>query len=69
MIMWYNSNVCFHCHLLDNIGSERCCEALKKLEKHYDIVVNIQGDEPLIEPEIIDGVVMTLQVVTYKTLS
>ncbi|TVU20316.1 hypothetical protein EJB05_36521 [Eragrostis curvula] len=42
-------------------GSERCCEALSKLEKHYDIVVNIQGDEPLIEPEIIDGVVMALQ--------
>ncbi|KAL6610786.1 hypothetical protein ACP70R_040755 [Stipagrostis hirtigluma subsp. patula] len=42
-------------------GSERCCEALNKLEKHYDIVVNIQGDEPLIEPEIIDGVVMALQ--------
>ena len=55
--------------MLDNIGSERCCEALKKLEKHYDIVVNIQGDEPLIEPEIIDGVVMALQVVTYTTLS
>ncbi|GJN15212.1 hypothetical protein PR202_gb02106 [Eleusine coracana subsp. coracana] len=46
---------------LDRVGSERCCEALKKLGKHYDIVVNIQGDEPLIEPEIIDGVVMALQ--------
>ena len=63
MIMWLNSNVCVCWHLLDNIGSERCCEALKKLEKRYDIVVNIQGDEPLIEPEIIDGVVMALQVV------
>ncbi|RLM99944.1 hypothetical protein C2845_PM06G02080, partial [Panicum miliaceum] len=42
-------------------GSERCCEALQKLGKRYDIVVNIQGDEPLIEPEIIDGVVMALQ--------
>lgn len=48
-----------------HLGSERCCEALQKLNKHYDIVVNIQGDEPLIEPEIIDGVVMALQVVTY----
>uniref|UniRef100_A0A0E0L5Q1 3-deoxy-manno-octulosonate cytidylyltransferase n=1 Tax=Oryza punctata TaxID=4537 RepID=A0A0E0L5Q1_ORYPU len=46
---------------LDHVGSERCCEALQKLNKHYDIVVNIQGDEPLIEPEIIDGVVMALQ--------
>ena len=29
--------------------------------KEYDIVVNIQGDEPLIEPEIIDEVVKSLQ--------
>ncbi|XP_022753980.1 3-deoxy-manno-octulosonate cytidylyltransferase, mitochondrial-like isoform X2 [Durio zibethinus] len=42
-------------------GTERCNEALGKLEKKYDIVVNIQGDEPLIEPEIIDGVVKALQ--------
>merc|ERR1712216_1118911 len=27
----------------------------------YDIVVNIQGDEPLIEPEIIDEVVLALK--------
>ncbi|ERN11545.1 3-deoxy-manno-octulosonate cytidylyltransferase, mitochondrial [Amborella trichopoda] len=42
-------------------GTERCNEALQKLKKKYDIVVNIQGDEPLIEPEIIDGVVKALQ--------
>ncbi|KAI4333680.1 hypothetical protein L6164_018457 [Bauhinia variegata] len=42
-------------------GTERCNEALQKLGKKYDIVVNIQGDEPLIEPEIIDGVVKALQ--------
>ncbi|XP_050882650.1 3-deoxy-manno-octulosonate cytidylyltransferase, mitochondrial isoform X2 [Lathyrus oleraceus] len=42
-------------------GTERCSEALQKLGKKYDIVVNIQGDEPLIEPEIIDGVVKALQ--------
>lgn len=44
------------------LGAERCSEALQKLEKKYDIVVNIQGDEPLIEPEIIDGIVKALQV-------
>lgn len=44
-------------------GTERCNEALKKLSKKYDIVVNIQGDEPLVEPEIIDGVVKALQVI------
>ncbi|KAI3753764.1 hypothetical protein L2E82_25826 [Cichorium intybus] len=42
-------------------GAERCSEALQKLDKKYDIVVNIQGDEPLIEPEIIDGIVKALQ--------
>ncbi|CAJ2651290.1 3-deoxy-manno-octulosonate cytidylyltransferase, mitochondrial [Trifolium pratense] len=42
-------------------GTERCNEALEKLGKKYDIVVNIQGDEPLVEPEIIDGVVKALQ--------
>nr|DAD22898.1 TPA_asm: hypothetical protein HUJ06_024361 [Nelumbo nucifera] len=47
-------------------GTERCNEALQKLEKKYDIVVNIQGDEPLIEPEIIDGVVKALQVVIFS---
>jgi len=44
------------------LGTERCNEALQKLGRKYDIVVNIQGDEPLIEPEIIDGVVKALQV-------
>lgn len=42
-------------------GAERCSEALEKIKKKYDIVVNIQGDEPLIEPEIIDGIVKALQ--------
>ncbi|KAH7276575.1 hypothetical protein KP509_39G012700 [Ceratopteris richardii] len=41
--------------------NERCQEALKKLKKRYDLVVNIQGDEPLIDPEIINGVVKILQ--------
>lgn len=49
-------------YLLLLIGTERCNEALQKLGKKYDIVVNIQGDEPLIEPEIIDGIVKALQV-------
>ncbi|KAL1537774.1 3-deoxy-manno-octulosonate cytidylyltransferase [Salvia divinorum] len=42
-------------------GTERCNEALSKMDKRYDVVVNIQGDEPLIEPEIIDGIVKALQ--------
>lgn len=42
-------------------GTERCNEAVSKLSESYDIVVNIQGDEPLIEPEIIDEVAETLK--------
>mmetsp|Transcript_18628 Transcript_18628/g.60743 ORF Transcript_18628/g.60743 Transcript_18628/m.60743 type:complete len:283 (-) Transcript_18628:279-1127(-) len=42
-------------------GTERCNEAASKLKERYDIVVNIQGDEPLIEPEIIDDVVQSLK--------
>ncbi|KAJ8764685.1 hypothetical protein K2173_007773 [Erythroxylum novogranatense] len=42
-------------------GTERCNEALQKLRKKYDVVVNIQGDEPLLDPEIIDGIVKALQ--------
>jgi 3-deoxy-manno-octulosonate cytidylyltransferase (CMP-KDO synthetase) len=43
-------------------GTVRCSEALGKLKTKYNIVVNIQGDEPLIDPAIIDGVVLALQV-------
>jgi 3-deoxy-manno-octulosonate cytidylyltransferase (CMP-KDO synthetase) len=42
-------------------GTERCNEALGGLSTEYDIVVNIQGDEPLIDPVIIDGIVLALQ--------
>jgi CMP-2-keto-3-deoxyoctulosonic acid synthetase len=65
----YHSLQCFVlCHKLLKpyfillLGAERCSEALQKLAESYDIVVNIQGDEPLIEPEIIDGIVQALQV-------
>ncbi len=35
-------------------GTERSAEALKDFQSPPDIIVNIQGDEPLIEPELID---------------
>ncbi len=39
-------------------GTDRCFEALEKLGKtKYDVVVNIQGDEPFIHPEQITKVV------------
>ena len=40
-------------------GTERCGEVIEKLEEReefYDIVVNIQGDEPFIEPSHINKV-------------
>ena len=42
-------------------GTERCAQAVDRTAGEYDIVVNIQGDEPLIEPEIIDEVVVALK--------
>jgi 3-deoxy-manno-octulosonate cytidylyltransferase (CMP-KDO synthetase) len=38
-------------------GTDRCFEALQKSEGEFDVVVNIQGDEPFIEPEQIAKVV------------
>lgn len=35
-------------------GTDRCLDALNQLEEDYEIVVNIQGDEPYISPEQID---------------
>jgi 3-deoxy-manno-octulosonate cytidylyltransferase (CMP-KDO synthetase) len=35
-------------------GTDRCFEALKKSGKEYSYVINIQGDEPFIDPSQID---------------
>ena len=35
-------------------GTDRCQEALEKQEEKYDYVINIQGDEPFIDPAQID---------------
>ena len=39
-------------------GTERCCEATKMLSNKYSIIVNIQGDEPLINPLQINELLM-----------
>ncbi len=43
-------------------GSDRLAEALEKLQfEEVQIVVNIQGDEPCLEPEVVDKVVEALK--------
>jgi len=38
-------------------GTERCAEAVALLDGQFEVVVNIQGDEPYIHPEQIDQLV------------
>ncbi len=40
-------------------GTERVAEVARKMD--YEIVVNVQGDEPMIEPSLIDEIVETLR--------
>lgn len=39
-------------------GTERICKALPLLNEAYDIIVNVQGDEPFIDPDNIDLCIM-----------
>ena len=45
-------------------GTSRCLEVVEKLEKQsrtFDVVINIQGDEPLIKPEQIGRLIALFQ--------
>jgi 3-deoxy-manno-octulosonate cytidylyltransferase (CMP-KDO synthetase) len=42
-------------------GTDRIAAALALLDERFDQVVNVQGDEPLIDPASIDGVIAVLQ--------
>lgn len=35
-------------------GTDRCWDALQQLKENYQYIINIQGDEPFIQPEQID---------------
>ena len=37
-------------------GTDRCEEAYQKIGKHFDVIINIQGDEPFIHPEQIETI-------------
>ncbi len=41
-------------------GTDRCYDALQQLEGDYQYVINIQGDEPFIEPQQIDELAAVL---------
>ena len=41
-------------------GTERCAEALLKLDEKYDLVINVQGDAPLSPPEFIESLIDAL---------
>ena len=38
-------------------GTDRICEAYKKIGKNYNFIVDVQGDEPLVSPTHIDKVI------------
>jgi 3-deoxy-manno-octulosonate cytidylyltransferase (CMP-KDO synthetase) len=42
-------------------GTDRCWEALQQIEPSYDYVINIQGDEPFIDPAQINALAGVLQ--------
>jgi 3-deoxy-manno-octulosonate cytidylyltransferase (CMP-KDO synthetase) len=42
-------------------GTDRCWEAVQKLNESFQYVINIQGDEPLIDPKQIDELVAVLK--------
>lgn len=42
-------------------GTSRIAQAIEKLDPAYDVIVNVQGDEPEIEPQVIDQLIQGLR--------
>lgn len=50
-------------------GTDRCNEALQSIKTKYDLVINVQGDEPIINPKIIDDLINKFQLENNEILS
>jgi len=42
-------------------GTDRCFDAFQQLEEKFDYIINIQGDEPLVNPKQINELIEVLQ--------
>lgn len=47
-------------------GTDRCAEVAKHFKDEFDIVINIQGDEPFIQPEQIDSLAKFMTNTTFE---
>lgn len=47
-------------------GTDRCQEAYSSIRENYEVVVNIQGDEPFIHPDQINAVIDCFEVQTVQ---
>lgn len=44
-----------------NCGTNRIAEAVKRIDEDFDIILNIQGDEPMIKKEMIEDLISTFE--------
>ena len=52
---------CIRTKTSHNNGTERCAEVVEHLSEPIDYIINIQGDEPMIEPQLIDSLCVEIQ--------
>lgn len=50
-------------------GTDRCNEAVQSLNKKYDLIINVQGDEPIINPKIIDEIINTFDAINDEIIT